>query len=120
MRDLNDPTPNDAIPTEFVEKRSKPRVQCSYPATLRGRMADGMRFEARAVLANMSAGGFYLHTRRPMKEGETLLVIVRLSTSPLGDKALPRLAAAGRVVRVEHKPDGTCGVALMLHQHRFL
>ena len=68
----------------------------------------------------MACGGFYLRTRRPMREGESLLVVVRLSTSPLGDKTPLRLAAAGRVVRVEHKPDGTCGVALMLHQHRFL
>ena len=104
----------------FEERRSKPRVQCSYPAILRGRTEGGMRYEASAVLANMSACGIYLRTKRQVESNEALSVEVRLSTSPLSGESPPRLAVTGEVVRVEHKSDGTYGVALRIQNHRYL
>jgi hypothetical protein len=94
-------------------------VACSYPATVQGNVETGEKFKARAVLANMSASGVYLYMRRPVHHGEILSISVRLSTAPL-DKTAVRLSALGAVVRVEPKPDGTFGVAIKLHQHRFL
>jgi hypothetical protein len=62
----------------------------------------------------------YFQTKRIIQPGERLFVVVRLSTASLEQESKPHLAAAGSVVRVEPKSDGTFGVALELHRHRFL
>ena len=103
-----------------VERRQKPRVRCSYPATVRCHLQGGGRMEARAVLSNMSASGMYFRTQRSLRHGETVFVIVRMSTTPFSHANAPQLAASGNVVRVEPKPDGTYGVALRLLNHRFI
>ena len=109
-----------SAPSNSIERRSKPRVNCSYPATVRGHFEDGIKYETRAVLSNVSASGMYLRTKRPIKNGENLFVVVRLSTYPLEKMQAPHIAVSGKVVRVEPKVDGTRGVALKLSQHRFL
>jgi hypothetical protein len=68
----------------------------------------------------MSANGMYLHTKRQVKPGERLFVVVRLSTTPLDGNPKPQLAASGSVVRVESKHDGTYGIGLEMYRHRFL
>jgi len=68
----------------------------------------------------MSAGGLFIRTNRQVEIGESLFIVVRLSTTPLNDDPIPRLAAVGDVVRIEPKADGTRGVALKLNRHRFL
>lgn len=103
-----------------VERRGKPRVRCSYPATVRWHAQSGGRLEARAVLADMSANGMYFRTQRCLQPGETIFVLVRMSTTPFSHAKVPQLAAYGSVVRVEPKPDGTYGVALQLTNHRFI
>jgi len=103
-----------------VERRGKPRVACSYPATVRGHLPDGIRFESRAVLSNMSASGMYLRTQRKVQPGQIVFVVVRMSTASLAQESTPRLAAFGQVVRMETKVDGTYGIALKLVNHRFL
>jgi len=103
-----------------AERRSKPRVSCSYPATVRGHLADGVRFESRAVLSNMSASGMYLRTQRKVQPGQTLFIVVRMSTASLVQAGIPQLAAFGHVVRMEPKVDGSYGIALKLVNHRFL
>lgn len=107
-------------PQPFVERRGKPRVRCSYPATVRWHLYGGGRLEARAVLANMSANGMYFRTQRYVRLGETVFILVRMSTTPFSHAKVPQLAASGNVVRVESKPDGTYGVALQLINHRFI
>ena len=111
---------HDPTTSPTLERRGKPRVSCSYPTLLRGRLADGARYETRAVLTNMSVSGMYLHTRRPVKPGERLSLVVRLSTGALNREEAPKLAASGQTLRVEPKIDGSYGVALKLHYHRFL
>lgn len=106
--------------SEFVERRSKPRLSCSYPATLRGWLPGGGRYEARAVLSNLSASGMYLRTKHVLHLGEQVFVIVRMATRPLDTAAVLQIAAFGVVVRVEAKVDGTYGVALRLRRYRFL
>jgi len=107
-------------PGAFIERRSKPRVSCSYPALLRGRSPSGMQYEARAVLTNLSAGGMYLLTHRAARLREQVQITVRLSTAPLQHQAVPSIAATGSVVRVEQRADGSYGVAVLLHSYRFL
>lgn len=114
------PLPDSHESRTTIERRVKPRVACSYPATVRGHLPDGIRFEARAVLSNMSASGMYLRTQRKMQPGQTVFVIVRMSTASLVQESTPRLAAFGQVVRMETKVDGTYGIALKLVNHRFL
>lgn len=111
---------SQALTYNLRERRRKPRVNCSYPATLRSGGGKGARYESRAVLANMSACGMYLRTKHSAQPGERLFVVVRLSTAPLELENKPHLAALGSVVRVEPKSDGTYGIALELHRHRFL
>lgn len=103
-----------------IERRGKPRVTCSYPATVRGHLPDGVRFESRAVLSNMSASGLYFRTQRKVQAGQTVFVVVRMSTGSLAQESTLRLAAFGQVVRIETKVDGTYGIALKLVNHRFL
>lgn len=107
-------------PSNSIERRSKPRVNCSYPAIVRGHFNDGIKYETRAVLSNLSASGMYLSTNQPINFGENLFVVVRLSSHQLSKSRAPHLAVSGKVVRVEPKVDGTRGVALKLRQHRFL
>jgi len=87
---------------------------------VRGHLPDGVRFESRAVLSNMSASGMYLRTHRNLHPGQIVFVVVRMSTASLSRESSPRLAAFGQVVRMETKVDGTYGVALKLVNHRFL
>ena len=111
----------DEYRVPLIEQRTKPRVDCSYPAIVRGHTTGGTKFETRAILSNMSANGMYLRTKRHVQQGEVLFVVVRLSTAPLsGHDETHRLAASGKVVRIEPKADGTYGIALQLHQYRFL
>ena len=115
------PLLSDEQRVPLVERRAKPRVECSYPAILRGHSGGKDKFETRAILSNMSASGMFLRTKRYVQQGEILFVVVRLSTAPLnGHDEAHRLAASGKVVRIEPKADGTYGVALQLHQYRFL
>ena len=106
------------IADQGVERRAKPRVTCSYPAVMRGHSEDGESYEARSVLSNLSANGMYLRTKRNVRPGEELLVVVRMSTGAL-EKGTLRLAASGKALRVEPKADGTYGVAIQFDQHRF-
>lgn len=118
---MNDLEPSPASESAvFTERRAKPRVSCSYPALLRGRSSTGMQYEARAVLTNLSASGMYLLTHRAARLREQVQITVRLSTAPLQHQVVPSIAATGSVVRVEHRPDGSYGVAVLLHSYRFL
>lgn len=87
---------------------------------MRGSADDGSRYDARAVLSNMSASGMYIFTKRPLRMGARIFIVVRMSTRPLGIANLPQLAARGSVVRVEPRVDGAYGVALKLSRYRFL
>lgn len=101
------------------DRRGKPRISCSYPATLRGETPEGKKYETPAVLANMSAGGLYLRTKHQMQLGDILQVEVHMAVKQPPQTEAPRLSGLGSVVRVEPKADGTRGVALKLQKHRF-
>jgi hypothetical protein len=105
---------------QIPERRSKPRVRCSYPASLRGNDAEGVAYESKAVLLNMSASGMYLRLKHPGYPGEMVAVQVRLSTSPLHKDNAPQIHATGQVTRIEPRPDGTYGLAVKLLNYRFL
>ena len=62
----------------------------------------------------------YLRTQRKVQPGQSLFVVVRMSTASLAQEGAPQLAAFGQVVRMEAKVDGSYGIALKLVNHRFL
>jgi len=112
---------SNAIEPQYIpERRRKPRINCSYPAVVRGNSYTGMRFEIPALMTNMSANGMYLRMKRLVQRGDILFIAARLSTAPLGEVSVPQIAINGRVTRVEPLPDGTYGVAVEFHTHRFL
>jgi hypothetical protein len=105
---------------QFSERRTKPRLQCSYPARVRGQVTGTARFEAQAILSNLSANGMYLRMKRPLQAGEAIFIVARLSTAPLDECSVPQIAAFGIIQRVEALPGGDYGTAVALKQHRFI
>lgn len=113
--------PSFASEPELIpERRRKPRVNCSYPAVVRGQSPTGMRFEIPALMTNMSAIGMYVRMKRLVSLGDILFIAARLSTAPLGESSVPQFAVNAHVRRVEPLPDGAYGVAVEFHNHRFL
>ncbi|MFZ0535002.1 MAG: PilZ domain-containing protein [Anaerolineales bacterium] len=101
------------------DRRVKPRIDCDYPAIIKGYDVDGTKFNDRAKLANLSASGLFMMANRYVENGSRLSVTVLLSNS-LIDKDAPKLATNGIVVRTEPQTNGTCGIAIKFYQYRFL
>jgi hypothetical protein len=105
--------------TQTIEQRGKPRIQCSYTAIVSWRRGKE-RFKEQAILSNMSASGMYLRLRQDIQPGDSLFILVRLSTAPLDKVNAPIIAASGTVVRQEEHSGGIYGIGLKLRKHRFL
>ncbi|HYP25302.1 MAG TPA: hypothetical protein VE262_01170 [Blastocatellia bacterium] len=101
------------------ERRGRLRISGPYPALVRGRAADGARFEEDTFVDNLSARGLYLKLGQAVAQGAYLFLIVQLATGP-DDLPPPRVAIRGSVARVEPKPEGGYGLAVMISRHRFL
>ncbi len=104
----------------MVERRSKPRIQCTYPALVRGLDPDGHKFEEQATLHNLSAGGLYLRAKHDLRRGSKLFIVARLSNAPPAEAMAPAIAAQGIVVRDEPQSDGSHGLAIQFRHYRFL
>ncbi len=108
------------------DRRSKPRVRCSYPAIVRLRSnARKEKVQAQAVLTDISAVGMYLRMRPEARVGDSMFIMVRFSTAALTidnqtTPNTPRIAANGVVTRVDVLPDGSHGVAVSMKGHRFI
>jgi len=105
--------------SDGVERRSTPRIELPFPATVRGIDRSGERFELATLLDNLSATGLYLRLARPVEPGATLFVVVRFAVAPAAVLAAPGVAARGVVVWVEPQP-GAWGVAMKFTRQRFL
>ena len=101
------------------DRRSKPRVECSYPAVVRGTDQNQRRYLREAVARNLSVGGLYLQVQQPAEVGSPLLVVVKLSGEPAAAEVLS-VAARGVVVRTESRPDGTHGMGIKFSRYRFI
>jgi hypothetical protein len=105
----------------FSERRAKPRIWCSYPAKVSGQDASGRAFEESAALDNLSASGLLIHLRTEIQPEANLSIVFRASrTSPLGQGKGPVIAVEGIVLRTQKQEDGFFGVAVKIHNHRFL
>jgi len=104
-----------------IERRSKPRINCAYPAIVQGWDADGSRFRTNATLTNLSATGLHLVLKSEVRLGNDLFVLFRCSsTGPLGKGKAPLIAVEGNVTRASQPIQGARTVALKIRHNRFL
>jgi len=101
------------------DRRLKPRINCDYPAVVRGQDALGVKFEDHTTLSNLSRSGLYLRLNRALSQGDRVSVTITL-THPFQAPEPHRLAASGIVVRTEPHPDGGFGLAIQIQHYRFL
>lgn len=99
-----------------------PRIYDPFPTTVQGVDVNGKSFQVKTVLDNISAGGVYLRLAPWVGEGAKLSIIFQLTSRvPNAEEAdTPSIAVQGKVLRVEPKHGGACGVAIMITRHQFL
>ena len=102
------------------DRRRKPRIHEPFAARVRGIDGRGDPFEVEAVLDNLSAGGLYMWLKRHVEEGLQIFVLFRLATRLTPEVKGLRVAAQGRVLRSELRPDGACGVAVVFERYHHL
>jgi hypothetical protein len=101
------------------ERRLTARIELPFPARLKGVDRTGRVFTEHSVLDNLSSGGVHMCVMRDIPLGVEVTVAVRLSAEAGVAPAL-RLAARGKVVRTEPRPDGSWGVAVEFTRRRIL
>ena len=102
------------------ERRRKLRIDCAFPAIVRGHAPDGNPFAASAVLKNFSACGLYLRLDRQVEPDRELFILVRLSQKAQNNKQTHSIAIRGIVVRSELQSDGIAGIAVRFLRYRLL
>jgi hypothetical protein len=106
------------VPT-IPERRTKPRIDCDYPAIVEGIDQDRKIYKENAKLSNLSAGGLYMWANRDIEQDSKLNVTVLLSSMQI-DTATYKLVTKGIVVRTEPQANGICGVAVKFSHYRFI
>jgi hypothetical protein len=102
------------------ERRTAPRIETPFPATVRSVDVHDQPFQAHTVLDNLSSCGLYLRLIWPVPQNSKLFVVVRLSIFQQGDTYPAGIALHGVVQRTEPRPGGVFGTALKLTHHRFI
>ncbi len=100
-------------------RRRQPRRQVQYPAVVRGVAPDGKKFQVRATVHNLSAGGLYIQMGQAVEVGAVLEVNFRLSSAALGREKAPSITASAIVVWIKSVEDGTFGIGLRLLRNEF-
>jgi hypothetical protein len=109
------------VVTQTTERRTKPRIDCSYPAIVQGWDAAGRKFRTNALLTNLSASGLCLVLQSEIQPGRDMFVLFRCSpTGPLGKDKAPLIAVNGDIVRSDQRTPGMHAVALKIRRNRFL
>ena len=115
------PMHTSSSPFITMERRKKPRINCSYPAIIQGRDATGRKFRTDATLTNLSANGLCLVLKTMAPPGNELFVLFRCSsTGPLGNGKAPLIAVDGSIVRSVSPSHGTCTLGVKIQHSRFL
>ena len=109
------------IETQTKERRSKPRIDCCYPAIVQGLDAGGRKFRTNATLTNLSANGLHLVLMSDVQPDTNLFILFRCSkTGPLGKQKAPLIAVEGEVIRSERPAPGMHRLAVRITHNRFL
>ena len=103
-----------------TERRSKPRMEGSFPTVVHGVDASNETFQIQTTIDNLSAGGLYLRLSQRLEPGMTLFFVTSLLMPGRANASAPRLALHGVVLRAELTHGGACGVAVALSNYRFL
>jgi PilZ domain len=103
-----------------AERRSKPRIEGSFPAVVHGVDANDETFQIETTIDNLSAGGLYLRLRQQLEPGTALFFVTSLTMPGRVTASAPRLALHGVVLRAELTHGGKCGVAVALSNYHFL
>lgn len=98
---------------EHLERRSKPRIEESFPATMHGVDSVGLPFAVDCVLDNLSCLGLYVRIRGPVPCGSEVQLLVRISTGA-------SISLRGRILRDELQADGTHGLAIAIDHYDFV
>jgi c-di-GMP-binding flagellar brake protein YcgR len=98
-----------------AERRRHPRIYSPFPVTVRGVNKDGEPFECSTVTDNLSAGGMYLRIMEAVEAGARVQVTTHLSAAA-GRGAVAEIK--GKVLRVDHKPSITFGLAIKAECHQ--
>ena len=121
IHQANKPMQTPSSPFITMERRKKPRINCSYPAIIQGRDAAGRKFRTDATLTNLSANGLCLVLKTMAPLGNDLFVLFRCSsTGPLGNGKAPLIAVDGSIVRSISPLHGTCTLGVKIQHSRFL
>ena len=99
------------------ERRRHPRVHLPFPASVEGVDDGGEPFRVETALDDLSAGGVYLRLHKRVRPGAVLTVTARFSRVP-GRGIVVRMT--GKALRVEPKPGGAFGVAVLAEERRIL
>ena len=102
-----------------VERRSKPRIKCAYPAIVRGCSLNGKKFEENAAVLNLSASGIYVLLNCFIQKDQDLSVKIAFPTGSL-EWGSSKLTSNGVVVRSETLSEGILGVAIKFEHYRFV
>ena len=103
-----------------VDRRKKPRIYEPFPVKVRGVDIGGDVFNIDAVVSNLSTGGLYLQFPQFVQPGSKVFVLIKISTAHMEKGPAPRVAARGRVLRSEPRPEGQYGLAVAFTRYRFL
>jgi len=102
------------------ERRSHPRVQIRFPATVKGVDANGKAFETETLLKDLSVNGLFLKLEQQVSEGVEVWVTIQLALGPTTGLRVPRVVVRGFTKRAEPQPDGKTGLAVSITHHKFL
>ena len=109
-----------AMRNRIQDRRVKPRIECNYPAVVRGADPNRKKHVQEVIACNMSLGGLYLQSEQLAEVGSQLLVVVKLSGEPAPSAEALSVAAHGVVVRTEAGRDGTHGMGIKFEHYRFI
>jgi hypothetical protein len=104
-------------PDTGYERRGKLRISTPFHAMVRGINASGRRFELKTMLDNVSASGAYLRVSERVSQYSKLDFFIELTKSE--DAPGPLLEAEGVVLRLEPRPNGFFGLAVVFTRHHF-
>ena len=95
------------------ELRGENRTLIIRPVYVHGLSNSGEHIKIHTVTDNISQGGCYLQCPQTLKLGSLVFTFIQLMNGT-------RLAARGKVVRVEKKEQGLSGLAVCFNQPRLI
>jgi hypothetical protein len=110
---------NPLVTANYIERRIKPRMKCSYPARVKGKGIGGEKIDEEGRVVNLSRCGLYVILGRDLPLSMDLSIKIAMPTGIL-EFASSRLAIKGSVVRSDPCPGGERGIAVRFENFKYL